>query len=797
MDYQQENTGIEEPDYQEGAHANYTPPTTKEILQRNYNDTFSYQNFFGAFGYKYTDTIYLRRFDDKKERQELAARMQVELGNFSAIIPTLQNYNGQGCGIYFVVNGGGQTDAEVRRHKIARAQFIEIDPPEKDLERVKAGELEIDDLLAEQLEKILAFPLEPSMIIRTWKSLHCYWLLDDGKIELFPNIQERLIQYFGSDPTIKNESRVMRLYGFNHCKYEPVLVRLIKAGFEKYTQEQFNEILPPLTTSSTTGTRQRTNPTPTAGTDGIIPHGHRHYYIVKRIGEIIGRMGADTAPESVLAMVDTDFRLNCADANEVSPEDIEKGYLPTIKRYLEQKKAEDADPDFYKYAMRAWRAENPGKQFDSASMSWDEVREAGRRAQEAGKRFDAGYSTMQAATPEPDLEDFGGPAADRGTDAATDPGQNAPAAPADPGQTQPEAGQTEQAAGQEKPKQHFIDKFLEQSKGGAFKPCPTGVKWFDNFLDGGMESQTMLELMAAPGTGKTTLVQNIVEGMARNGRPVVYFCLEMSREQMLAKAISMYSAENATELDSVLTSKQVLHGYEWDSRQENIVTTLLQEYKKKNYPNIRYLDSNFSSHIEDILDCLKRYAEDNQKRGILPPVAVIDYLHFVTTKQPGIEVPELLKMTLKGIKQYCVNYNTTAIVISAINRASTGAITLTSGRDSSNIEYTGDYILSYEYQDIDAGLAHANNPQEMALIQQTPLRKMRLRALKTRGGPVGHACDLRYDAAHNIVFHDFMPGYVVDLMKQRGLFPEGLDNTGQQDAEQLPPPIPAKKGKRQ
>ena len=68
-------------------------------------------------------------------------------------------------------------------------------------------------------------------------------------MELFRPIQKQLVKHFHGDPMCVNESRVMRLPGFNHCKEDPVLVECISFHPErKYTQQQLIDVLPEIET---------------------------------------------------------------------------------------------------------------------------------------------------------------------------------------------------------------------------------------------------------------------------------------------------------------------------------------------------------------------------------------------------------------------------------------------------------------------------------------------------------------------------------------------------------------------
>ncbi|WP_314595680.1 phage/plasmid primase, P4 family [uncultured Selenomonas sp.] len=175
-----------------------------------------------------TDTVCFRVFEDKKTGVFRGAKLSCECGKYKSIEETLKNHNAMQRGIFFVVNYGGQDDAAITR---INAQFFEMD----------------DGTFEEQQKKVDAFPLLPSMVIKTQKSLHVYYFMDStAKVERFREIQKRLVKQFGGDPVCVNESRVMRLPGFQHCKKEtPVEVTCISFHPErKYTQEQLASVLP-------------------------------------------------------------------------------------------------------------------------------------------------------------------------------------------------------------------------------------------------------------------------------------------------------------------------------------------------------------------------------------------------------------------------------------------------------------------------------------------------------------------------------------------------------------------------
>lgn len=172
------------------------------------------------------EKVCLRVFADRKGDPFSGQKYSCEAAKFNDYKDTLKKHNEANRGIFYVVNLGGDNDKDIIR---INAQFVEMD----------------EGTFEEQQAKIDAFALPPSMIIRTRKSLHTYWFMKDAKVEKFRVIQKGLVKHFHGDPACVNESRVMRLPGFNHCKQEPVEVVCISFHPErKYTQEQLEEILP-------------------------------------------------------------------------------------------------------------------------------------------------------------------------------------------------------------------------------------------------------------------------------------------------------------------------------------------------------------------------------------------------------------------------------------------------------------------------------------------------------------------------------------------------------------------------
>lgn len=188
------------------------------------------KDFISAFYRNKKDTVYLRALDDRKKdgEEKYPKNLEIQCSLFDRIIPTLKRYNENKMGIHFIVNGGGHNKEGVKASRRCQAQFMEID----------------DFKMESQIKMINAFPLKPSIIVKTRKSLHTYWLLDNGDINKFRDIQKKFISLFMSDYHIQDESRPMRLPGFYHNKEEPIMVEVIH--FEpdlRYSQSEIIEAI--------------------------------------------------------------------------------------------------------------------------------------------------------------------------------------------------------------------------------------------------------------------------------------------------------------------------------------------------------------------------------------------------------------------------------------------------------------------------------------------------------------------------------------------------------------------------
>lgn len=202
-----------------------TAPVTKKTPDALTIDRSQAKKHLELLGYQAGDNVYMRFFvpDGDPRYGTRAAARKAEKLNWEEV----ERYQNQGYGVYFVINGGGHTDKEV---KTGRALFWEWD--DRPIE---------DQIFAWQA---LNLP-EPSLQVETRKSIHNYLRADLTK-EQWLELQQDLLIYTQSDQKLKNPSRVLRLAGCWHIKpgFEPIRCDIIHESGKVYTYEELRVAIP-------------------------------------------------------------------------------------------------------------------------------------------------------------------------------------------------------------------------------------------------------------------------------------------------------------------------------------------------------------------------------------------------------------------------------------------------------------------------------------------------------------------------------------------------------------------------
>lgn len=286
----------------------------------------------------------------------------------------------------------------------------------------------------------------------------------------------------------------------------------------------------------------------------------------------------------------------------------------------------------------------------------------------------------------------------------------------------------------------MIDSFLDEIRSRKYEPIPTGITDIDTALGGGFIRQQLILLGAAPGTGKTALAQWIFEGMAKRGSAsCLYLNLEMSREQILARSLSRILAEKG----HTIKPTQILQGYKWNFAEEDAILKAAAEYKKTIAQRMIYNPEGITANLDTILEYIRKEAGAATKAGLPAPCVVLDYLQIVTGSAREDDAA-IIKRAVAELKRIAVEYNTVVFVIIAHNREAnkSGTVSMTSGRDTSALEYSADLQLGLAFTlCMNRPGQTAKNPDELT---QEERQQLTLKVTKGRFATPGTEVNLLF-----------------------------------------------------
>ena len=304
---------------------------------------------------------------------------------------------------------------------------------------------------------------------------------------------------------------------------------------------------------------------------------------------------------------------------------------------------------------------------------------------------------------------------------------------------------------------NYLDTFNEMIKDKENnKPLSTGIDELDEALEGGFYKKNLVILGAISSLGKTTLALQLGDNIARGGKDVLIFSLEMSKEELIAKSLSRNSFLKAYDKHYTalaLTTREILKGIgtnediQNNAQRREIYKEAYEDYKNNIASNIYITEcnDNIDINIATINEKIKNHiAITNNK-----PFVIIDYLQIIQNNDKGLTDKQVIDRIVTSLKRIARDNDITILLISAFNRANyTREANLSSFRDSSTIEYTSDVLLSLQLSKLD-GVTDDKNEVNLNQEQQKDERELTLKVLKNRNGRITDVKDIKFYAKYN------------------------------------------------
>jgi len=298
------------------------------------------------------------------------------------------------------------------------------------------------------------------------------------------------------------------------------------------------------------------------------------------------------------------------------------------------------------------------------------------------------------------------------------------------------------------------------------KAIPTGFERFDKAIGGGLLPRFYI-IGAVTSLGKTALVMQIADQIAKAGTDVLIFSLEMGKEELIARSISretyIASIDKTGKTDLAKTELGIIMpqryaGYSQDEKK--VIAAAYEKYAEYAGDRISIYEGKHTA--DEIQQKVDKYISFTGRK----PVVIVDYLQII---QPPAE---LRRASTKEQVDYSIDVFTAirrdkkvpVIGISSFNRSNyTTVADGSSFKESGSIEYSGDTVITLEL-DIDRPSKGSDGAQQNKMRElikeamRADPREIKLTFQKNRGNRVGSVIYFRYFPKFNFFEEDWTRG---------------------------------------
>lgn len=248
-------------------------------------------------------------------------------------------------------------------------------------------------------------------------------------------------------------------------------------------------------------------------------------------------------------------------------------------------------------------------------------------------------------------------------------------------------------------------------------------------LTQGFQKSDLIIIAGRPSMGKTALGLNIASNIIKNSKlPVLFFSLEMSKEQIMYRLLAMETNLNQMKLKTGKLSKN-------DWLKLNKIIKILAKFPL-------FIDDTFDLSIQDIRSKIKTIIFEQNQIGLI----IIDYIQLMQNSKlkTANRVQELSQIT-RSLKTIAREFNVPIIGLSQLSRNVENRIDkkpiLSDLRESGSIEQDADLVL----------MLYQNKLQTPTQNHQSENIKnnniVELIIAKHRNGPIGNV-KLKFDEQH-------------------------------------------------
>ena len=283
----------------------------------------------------------------------------------------------------------------------------------------------------------------------------------------------------------------------------------------------------------------------------------------------------------------------------------------------------------------------------------------------------------------------------------------------------------------------LIGPFLKHIE-AAPPAIPTGFDNLDAALDGGIFPGLYI-LGGISSLGKTSLCLQIADNIAETGRDVLFFSLEMSKYELMARSISRKTFNPEGNRRTAKTARAIMQNevnYNRGER-ENFEKAVREYTETAQHLFIR------EGMGTDTAETVREAVEEHKAATGAAPIVFVDYMQIMAPMNDRLTDRQAIDAGIFKLKQVSRDFNIPVFVISSFNRdsykansANQGRVSMTDFKESGSLEYSADVLIGLQFTAAGDSNSPGNNwsPEREKQEKAKDPREITAVILKNRNG---------------------------------------------------------------
>lgn len=273
----------------------------------------------------------------------------------------------------------------------------------------------------------------------------------------------------------------------------------------------------------------------------------------------------------------------------------------------------------------------------------------------------------------------------------------------------------------------------------------TGFSNIDNVLDGGLYPAFYV-IGSVASLGKTSFVLQLADQLSEQQQDVLFFTLEQSRQELIAKSISRISAKlDAQGQTKAFTASDILSGKEVSCVQQQALLNISKEKYLNSSQNLFVVEGIADIGTSEIEKRVKKHIKLRAKK----PIVIIDYLQILKPHDLRMTDKQNIDKSVVDLKRMSRDLSVPVIAVSSFNRENYRfEVSMEAFKESGAVEYSADVLFGLQLKGtgkpgFDINLEKSREPRQIELVM-----------LKNRNGIPYAKIDLDYQAKYSLFWEN-------------------------------------------